>query len=706
MTLSTSAGSLSSVAYSYTGFTRYIWDCNGEEACGSAAVVSAGEIAVFNAQKQWVFLDNYEIKNTTYPVDRGTVTITAYNATTSTSVTFTATNTFATGQILTISGFTGTGTQFNGKPVRVTAASGSSFTGTPIKNTDTYSTGSGSDTGTAIVSAAVRNGIESSCGTAATPTNFHASYGYYHAPIIPVGVKNIIRMNFAKSLDNCAAGSSNGTTYQYNTCDMTDETGGHGGDCFVTADIADSNDAINAVGMFNGQFNQITNSNLLHMRRTSLDVGDHCDMLQHSLYSGTTFTFAGNVVADDSDCIGGTIIGPLQLGQASTNCPTCTAFIHDNVIFNVHPTAQIIECGGHTQINDGICYIYNNSAASASNQTFAATALTPTISVVYYANNYFTTTNGTSPMCTNQGGSGSACNPVGTHNLQQSTAVATASPNTPGGYTTTGVGGYALAAGGAGWSTVGTGDTKATLDGGGMNTSTPSSDTGYGGLRVTSTRPASAAWDIGAFQFGVSPWTITVSCQGTANGTIKEPVDGSNINAVCTAGVASGTTFASYVNGTAVTLVGASTSGTFIGWTDALCSSFVTANCTFNAGSSPTITAAFQLVPTNTLSCSPCNVNLGTSVTLTTTVANMQSPATIDDGWTITDPNGDQVNNGEHQCRLLNGWQTCGSSRPLTTTLYLRDRSADRVRPNGLVGRPVRQQRRIAGLQRRRDEEA
>ena len=94
-------------------------------------------------------------------------------------------------------------------------------------------------------------------------------------------------------------------------------------------------------------------------------------------------------------------------------------------------------------------------------------------------------------------------------------------------------------------------------------------------------RPASGAWDIGAYQYAVTNYSLTVSTAGAGSGTLG----GSN----CTTG--------SYASGTTVTCTQSASGGSvFAGWSGGSCTG--TGSCSFSLSADSVVTATFNLTGT------------------------------------------------------------------------------------------------------------
>lgn len=161
------------------------------------------------------------------------------------------------------------------------------------------------------------------------------------------------------------------------------------------------------------------------------------------------------------------------------------------------------------------------------------------------------------------------------------------------------------------------------------------SDTTYAGTRTPNARPGgSTAWDTGPYMsVGASPFTLTTSCTGAGNGTITS----TDINCTCTAGTGSGTCTKSYSSGaTAATLTASASAGSvFNGWSGACAGAGTCAGLVMD--SDKTATAAFDLLPTATLSSSLSVVKPGGTFTLTWGCTNSLS-ASIDQGVGAVSP--------------------------------------------------------------------
>ena len=94
-------------------------------------------------------------------------------------------------------------------------------------------------------------------------------------------------------------------------------------------------------------------------------------------------------------------------------------------------------------------------------------------------------------------------------------------------------------------------------------------------------RPASGAWDVGAYQYAVTNYSLTVSTAGAGSGTLG----GSN----CTTG--------SYASGTTVTCTQSASGGSvFAGWSGGSCTG--TGSCSFSLSADSVVTATFNLTGT------------------------------------------------------------------------------------------------------------
>ncbi len=212
-----------------------------------------------------------------------------------------------------------------------------------------------------------------------------------------------------------------------------------------------------------------------------------------------------------------TALYPNPEGDNST-CTPNTVSIYNNVYFPLAApdTVNMVDINDSYYTGAGGCdtiNIYNN--------TLVANGLVDAVRVIgrgsgianlNVENNHFINSTGAVELCFNMSGCGNAATVTNTNNIWQSTATATAQ-----GYTTSEVYAYSPVSGGA---TIGAGANLTEVCSG--NLAALCNDTTFGNSRTTVSRPASSAWDAGAYQYQTAPLAnvyIAQTAQGSNNGT-------------------------------------------------------------------------------------------------------------------------------------------------------------------------------------------
>lgn len=242
----------------------------------------------------------------------------------------------------------------------------------------------------------------------------------------------------------------------------------------------------------NGNFNDV-HGNLVENNFTATS-GDHCNMIfVQNPFTGTQILVYNNVVRHGGlSCPGSTL---WLLGNSS--CSTCTTYAFNNVLYdNEGDFDSGITIGSHpAQGSTGTYFVYNNTIDTPRGPCVGNGEAGPR-SITRYANMHCITSGvtcgATGTTCTNDGG-----------NLQQTESVANSA-----GYNSSQT--YAYAPTSAASPTVGTGANETSLC-----STVPAlcSDTSYATydnvnhkvvMRAVLARPASGAWNIGAYMFGGS----------------------------------------------------------------------------------------------------------------------------------------------------------------------------------------------------------
>ena len=288
-------------------------------------------------------------------------------------------------------------------------------------------------------------------------------------------------------------GEGTGTVFSHNVIDGSDSPNQDFMGGVLHGNTVQGNVIRYVYNGMNGLFNVI-DGNLVEYNYVSAS-GDHCNMIYpQDIFTGSILRISNNVVRHAA-CNGGTTI----FVMANSSCPSCTAYMFNNVLYdNEVDSDKGFSIGGPNA--NGTFYYYNNTVATASGACMQnGSSGTGT---AHYGNFHCissTMCNFVGGTCINDGG-----------NLIQTPAQAEANVSTHFDQYTD-VETYAYSPVASTNSTVGAGTNHAS--GGSLSCSTfPAlcSDATYttydttnhtAVTRTSSPRSASAAWDIGAYEF-------------------------------------------------------------------------------------------------------------------------------------------------------------------------------------------------------------
>jgi hypothetical protein len=318
--------------------------------------------------------------------------------------------------------------------------------------------------------------------------------------------------------NNWSGGNAKGTLFFQNVIDGSDDPNKDFMGGILHGDAVRNNVIRYVYNGMNGVFNVI-DGNLVEYNYVSAS-GDHCNMVfPQDVFTGSVLVVSNNIIRHAA-CSGGSTL----FTMGNSNCTTCTAYVFNNVIYDVDSDFNPhIVIGGH--VATGTYYLWNNTVAASS--YCIGNGETPPRSTVYYANTHCISS---SPICMN---TGTTCTDNG-GNLLQTAAQANAnvSPHFDQ-YSSSQT--YAYSPVALSNSTVGAGKNSASSCSG--NLASLCSDATYPAydsvnhivvLKTVVPRPAGAAWDIGAYQFmpagctispiGIGPYTAgqSISQQFTA----------------------------------------------------------------------------------------------------------------------------------------------------------------------------------------------
>jgi hypothetical protein len=311
-----------------------------------------------------------------------------------------------------------------------------------------------------------------------------------------VEVKNNYIHNFSRT-----AGSSGSNSFCFST---NFAAGGNGINSSIHDNICDGGDSPNKDFMggilhgyrvynnviryvyngMNGVFVDI-HGNLVENNYISTS-GDHCNMI----FPQDTYPGGGNQVFIYNNIVRNKTCGTTIFTLANSSNTSAVAYQYNNVLYNNASGNDGIGSGGHTAT--GSYFNYNNTVVSNDN-CFGNGEAPASKSTTHYGNNHCIAPIlcvGTGTTCVNDGG-----------NLQETLAQANAI-----GYNSTQTYAYAPTAGNS--PTVGTGINRTSMCSG--NLAAMCSDTSYPTydtvkhvvvMRTVVPRPASAAWNVGAFQY-------------------------------------------------------------------------------------------------------------------------------------------------------------------------------------------------------------
>lgn len=312
-----------------------------------------------------------------------------------------------------------------------------------------------------------------------------------------------------------------GTQIINNVCDGSD-TAENDGTCFGNAWKIENNYVGYVYNGINGVADYIDGNTIEHIDFFAAS-GSHCNGVYHKGPIDTTALtmYAYNNVMRNS--VGsGCVYFYVNGGGSGQVCPTCKMYIYDNVIYNLPNASTYISTGSDSGDQSGTFYIDNNTI-EAGHLPCMGNGLNANVETVNFDNNQCITTGGS--VCS-VGTSGTCVD--GGHNLlrtqSQAAADCTAGSNC---YVASSNPAYFPPAGG---NTIGVGAN--------MSSSVPTYgsafgyDSSYACTYNTSNhtvscpaltanyRPASAAWDIGAYQFAQPPGSVftlnTITTSGTA----------------------------------------------------------------------------------------------------------------------------------------------------------------------------------------------
>jgi hypothetical protein len=254
----------------------------------------------------------------------------------------------------------------------------------------------------------------------------------------------------------------------------------------------------------NGAFNDI-HGNLIEHNYISTS-GDHCNMIfPQGTFSGETIKIYNNVIRNKT-------CGTTLFTLANSNDTNLIAYQYNNVLYDNASGNDGIGSGGHDPT--GVYYDYNNTVVSLDN-CFGNGEAPATKSVTHYENNHCvapTVCVAAGTSCVDGGG-----------NLQQTAAQAN-SNKSPHYDQYTDKQTYAYSPVAASNSTVGAGNNLSSMCSG--NLAALCSDTAYATydqanhtvvMRTVNARPASGAWDIGAYLFQDGPIQPPTGVKATAH---------------------------------------------------------------------------------------------------------------------------------------------------------------------------------------------
>jgi len=244
----------------------------------------------------------------------------------------------------------------------------------------------------------------------------------------------------------------------------------------------------------NGIFSDI-HGNLVEYNYVAAS-GDHCNMIfPQDTFSGNVIVIYNNVIRH-AGCSGGTSLFTL----ANSSNTSSVAYQYNNVLYDMGVNSSDgIGSGGHTAT--GVYYDYNNTVVTTASYCFGNGEAPATKSTTYYENNHCVTT--IPPACI---GTGTTCVDNG-GNLLQTPAQADANTS-PQFDQVTASEVYAYSPAASTNSTVGHGNNLASMCSGSLaalcnDTTYPEYNTANHTvvMRSVNARPASGAWDIGAYEF-------------------------------------------------------------------------------------------------------------------------------------------------------------------------------------------------------------
>jgi hypothetical protein len=303
--------------------------------------------------------------------------------------------------------------------------------------------------------------------------------------------------SFAVS-NNWSGGGARGTRVHDNVIDGSDSPNKDFMGGVLHGDMVYNNVIRYVYNGMNGLFNDV-HGNLVEHNYVSTS-GDHCNMVfVQAVFTGTKLSMYNNVVRN-AGCAGGMTFWML----GNTGCSGCTSYAYNNLIYgNGMDSDKGISIGSHpSDGTTGTYYIYNNTIDPEGGSCMGNGEPSPR-STTHYANNHCinssTICDGTGTTCSNDGG-----------NLTQTLAQASAdsSPHLDQ-YTSSET--YPFSPIASTNSTVGAATNLTALCSG--NLAALCNDSSYANydtvnhrvvMRAAVTRPATGAWDIGAYQFSTS----------------------------------------------------------------------------------------------------------------------------------------------------------------------------------------------------------
>src|SRR5579883_607678 len=289
--------------------------------------------------------------------------------------------------------------------------------------------------------------------------------------------------------NNWSGGGGRGSNFHNNVIDGADDPNKDFMGGILHGDIVRNNVIRYVYNGMNGVFNVI-DGNLIEYNYVSTS-GDHCNMMfPQDAFTGSVLVVSNNVVRH-AGCAGGSTI----FTMGNSNCTTCTAYVYNNVIYDTAIDFDPgITIGSH--VATGTYYVYNNTVESGGAPCMG-NGETPPRSTANFANNHCinssTLCNGTGTTCNNLGG-----------NLAQTLAQANSA-----GYTASQL--YAYSPTASNSPTVGIGTNRTASCSGNVaglcsDATCPSYDSVNHRvvMRTVNARPASGAWDAGAYEFQAS----------------------------------------------------------------------------------------------------------------------------------------------------------------------------------------------------------